>query len=137
MADGHAVAEAPIDPDARTATFRIGNWDATRDVRTIGSSMLRSEAGTTQHIWAGTIRRDPVDQPVITVADVSCNTHAGVSQHAATSANMAKLNPDLHGVRGRPVLREQRRLRRAATPLEPRSSTISASGTCTAGPGAS
>ena len=40
------------------------------------------------------VRRDPVDQPVLTVADVSCNTHAAFP-NTNYVANMAKLNPDL------------------------------------------
>ena len=52
------------------------------------------EATTGEQHWTGTIRRDPVDQPVITVADVSCNTHAAFPNPGFV-AEMAKLNPDL------------------------------------------
>ena len=85
----------------------------------------------------GTIRRDPVDQPVITVADVSCNIHAGVSERALRRQHgEAQSRPAR--VRRRPVLREHRRLRRHPRRRSTRrSSTTSASGTCTAGPGAS
>ena len=40
------------------------------------------------------MRRDPVDQPVLTVADVSCNIHAAFP-NAEYVAKMAKLDPDL------------------------------------------
>ncbi len=80
------LGEDTIHPEARTATFRIANWDASRAVP------YRVVWGEDE--WRGTIRRDPVDKPVITVADVSCNTHH-VFPNTLYVANMAKLDPDL------------------------------------------
>jgi phosphodiesterase/alkaline phosphatase D-like protein len=89
------IAEAPIDPLCRTATFRIEGWDATRDIPyRIAYTLARVGTPATGHVWTGTIRRDPVDQPVVTVADVSCNTHAAFP-NAAFVAKMASLDPDL------------------------------------------
>ncbi len=80
------LAEEPIHPDARTATFRITGWNALVDVpyRLVWRD----------HEWRGTVRRDPVERPVLTVGDVSCNIHSAFP-NAGYVANMAKLNPDL------------------------------------------
>jgi alkaline phosphatase D len=89
------IAESPIHAEARTATFRVENWDATRDVPYRLAYALRSNDGSAgDSYYAGTIRRDPVDQPVLTVADVSCNIHEAFPNVLYTG-NMARLNPDL------------------------------------------
>ena len=85
------LAEEPIHPETRTATFRLEKWDDTQDV---AYRLAYTMTAAGEHYWSGTIRRDPVDQPVITVADVSCNTHAGFPNSAFVDA-MATLNPDL------------------------------------------
>ena len=89
------VGEARIHAEARTATFRVARWDDRKDVPyrlayTLGFTNGRSE----EHFWTGTVRRDPVDKPVITVADVSCNIHQAFP-NAPYVENMAKLDPDL------------------------------------------
>jgi hypothetical protein len=95
-ADGHApIAEEPIDPLTRLATFRVERWDDTRDVPyRLAYTLVSAEGAAEERSWAGTIRRDPVDKPVITVGDVSCNTHAAFPNTALVSA-MESLDPDL------------------------------------------
>jgi len=89
------ITRETIHPEARTATFRIEVWDATRDTPYRVAYTLRSSDGTSQeHYWPGVVRRDPVDCDVLTVGDVSCNTHKAFP-NAAYTANMAKLDPDL------------------------------------------
>ena len=95
------ILYADIDPDARTATFRIEDWDTTRDVKYVLFYPVTSpptDNPTFTHsdydYWTGTIRKDPVDQPVITVADISCNTHTAFPNHEYTE-HVKKLNPDL------------------------------------------
>jgi alkaline phosphatase D len=87
--------EAQIDPVSRIATFRVEKWGAQqeRPYRLV-YKLLTTDGMSTEHIYSGTIRRDPVDQPVLTLADVSCNTHEAFPNTLFTS-NMAKLNPDL------------------------------------------
>jgi alkaline phosphatase D len=95
--DGNWITagESPIHAEARTATFRVNNWDATRNAPYRLAYTLKQSNGTnSEHFWTGTIRRDPVDQPVLTVADVSCNIHEAFPNSRYT-ANMARLNPDL------------------------------------------
>jgi alkaline phosphatase D len=89
------VGEAKIHPEARTATFRVAQWDDRTDVPYRLAYTLTLENGRSEeHFWTGTVRRDPVDKPVITVADVSCNVHQAFP-NAQYVDNMAKLDPDL------------------------------------------
>ncbi len=89
------IAEELIHPQARTATFRLENWDDKADVMYRVAYTMTSASGTTQErYWAGTVRRDPVEQPMLTVADVSCNFHAAFPNTDYVN-NLAKLNPDL------------------------------------------
>jgi alkaline phosphatase D len=89
------IGESRIHPEARTATFRVAQWDDRNDVpyRLAYTSRFRT-GRSDEHFWDGTVRRDPVDKPVVTVGDVSCNTHQAFP-NAEYVANMAKLDPDL------------------------------------------
>ncbi len=89
------IAEAKIHPQARTATFRLEKWDGTQDVPYRLVYALRFADGKDQRReWAGLIRRDPVDQPQLSVADISCNIHTAFP-NAPYVENVAQLNPDL------------------------------------------
>lgn len=63
------LADAPIDPDARTATFRVAGWSSDRDVpyRVVYAWLGRS------HTWSGIVRRDPADEPTLDLAAFSCD----------------------------------------------------------------
>ena len=89
------IAEEQIHPQSRTATFRIADWKDKRDVpyRLAYATRRKSGKNSETH-WAGTVRRDPVDKPNLSVADVSCNFHTAFPNEQFV-ANMAKLNPDL------------------------------------------
>jgi hypothetical protein len=94
-ADWKTIAEAPIHAEARCAMFRIADWDDTRDTPYRLAYALAFRGGRTEeHYWTGTIRRDPKDQAVISVADVSCNIHEAFP-NTRYLASVAKLNPDL------------------------------------------
>jgi alkaline phosphatase D len=67
------VAEAPIDPLSRTATFRVPGWDASRDV----PYRLAYALDGREHHFAGTVRRDPVDKRQLVVAGLSCMVDLG------------------------------------------------------------
>jgi alkaline phosphatase D len=89
------IAESQIHPDARTATFRIAHWSDKRDVPyRLAYHLISRDGRRNEHFWDGTVRRDPVDKPVISVADVSCNTHQAFP-NAEFVAKMATLDPDL------------------------------------------
>jgi alkaline phosphatase D len=88
------IAESPIHQEARTATFRIENWNDQRDVPyRLAYGARSTDSSVHPHYWTGTVRRDPVDQPVLTVADVSCNFHSAFP-NAPYVRNMETLNPD-------------------------------------------
>lgn len=89
------AAEALIDAEARTATFRLPDWDAGRDVPyRLVYELRRRDATATDHTWSGTIRREPVDRPVLIVADISCNIHTAFPNTALVAATAAA-DPDL------------------------------------------
>ena len=94
-ADWKTVSESPVHAEARIAAFRVEKWDATKDVPYRLAYTLQFRDGKKEeHYWTGTVRRDPVDQPVISVADVSCNIHTAFP-NAPYTASVGKLNPDL------------------------------------------
>ena len=89
------MAEATVDPVARNATFRVDGWDARADVPYRVAYALKDMGGPAQDCFLeGVVRRDPVAQPTITVADISCNAHFAFPNTACV-AGIAKLDPDL------------------------------------------
>jgi alkaline phosphatase D len=88
------VGRASIDPLARTATFRLANWDDGRDhpYRVVYALADRSGA-TTDHAFHGTIRRDPVDKPQIVVAAFTGNYDLGFP-HADVVRHVSVFKPD-------------------------------------------
>ncbi|MEZ5360836.1 MAG: alkaline phosphatase D family protein [Bryobacterales bacterium] len=88
------AAEAKIDPDARTATFRVADWDSTVDTPYRVVYTLSDTGKPVEHTFEGTIRRDPVDKPEITIADISCNAHYAFPNTACVES-VGKLDPDL------------------------------------------
>lgn len=91
------AGEEPIHTEACTATFRIEGWNDNTDTRYRLSYIQNYKSGNETrsrvYEWTGTIRRDPVDHDVVTVADVCCNIHTAFP-NAPYVANMAKLDPD-------------------------------------------
>ena len=89
------IGEATMHAEARTVAFRIANWDASNDADyRLAYTLLFRDGKKEEHYWTGRIRRDPVGQPVISVADISCNIHAAFP-NAPYVASVGKLNPDL------------------------------------------
>jgi alkaline phosphatase D len=89
------IGESLIHADARTASFRIPKWNERNDVPyRLAYTLTFSDGRGDEHFWEGIVRRDPVDKAVITVADVSCNTHQAFP-NAEFVGKMAKLDPDL------------------------------------------
>ena len=86
-----AVATATIDPEARTATFRVADWDSTVDTR------YRVVFGN--DTWEGTVRKDPVDKDEIVVAAFTGNNDLGFP-HADIVRNMRFHKPDLMAFTG-------------------------------------
>ncbi len=85
-------ASAEIDPLSRVAVFRTPyQADADRPYRL--RYALRGRKESSQHEFAGIIRREPTDADVLTVADISCNTHTAFPNTAYVE-HTRKLNPD-------------------------------------------
>jgi hypothetical protein len=70
------------------AHFRIEGWDASKDVA------YRVRHGE-QAMFDGLIRRDPVDQDVIVVANMSCNSSRTTGLRPEIIDNLKLQNPDL------------------------------------------
>jgi len=68
------VDEADILPPPFTATFRVPQWDDTRDHRFRVLYDLRARSGASAPCtWEGTIRRHPADKPTIVLAAFTGN----------------------------------------------------------------
>lgn len=88
------AAEATIDADARTATFRIADWDAAAEVPYRVVYALNDTGQRVEHTFEGTVRRDPADKAEITIANISCNAHYAFPNTECVDS-VAKLDPDL------------------------------------------
>jgi hypothetical protein len=88
------LGEQRIDADARTATFRVPNWPGSRDVpyRLVYTEKFSGAADRAAE-WAGTVRKDPVDRPLV-VAGFTGHFHTGYP-FAPVVRNVAKTNPDV------------------------------------------
>jgi len=84
------VATAPVDPLARTATFRVQGWDDSRDVPYRVTLTHEGEPRS----WAGTIRQEPGNVPEIVVAAFTGNNDLGFP-HADVVRNVRHFDPDL------------------------------------------
>lgn len=79
---------------SRTATFRVAKWDAKNDVPyRLRYLMYHKEGPHSEHFWAGTVRRDPVDRDLV-VAGFTGNTDSGFP-NLEVAGNVAIQNPDL------------------------------------------
>lgn len=89
------LAEAKIHPQARTATFRVEKWNDRVDHEyRLAYDLTMPDGREVPHYYAGIIRKDPVDKPIITVADISCNFHSAFP-NAAYVQHLKALDPDL------------------------------------------
>lgn len=89
-----AIGEETIDADARTATFRIPNWTADRDVPyRLGYSMIALDGSAKDYYWTGTVRKD-VDKAELVLAGLTCQYHYGFPYTPLVN-NLQKLDPDM------------------------------------------
>jgi len=84
------VATAPIDAFARTATFRVPDWNDKADVP---YRVVYAFQGS-DHTWAGTVRKDPVDKDTIVVAAFTGNADYLFPNNTLVRDIQAQ-NPDL------------------------------------------
>ena len=72
------VSEAPIDGMSRTATFRVENWDASRDTPyRLAYALIGPDGKPEDRYWTGTVRREPIDKESIVVAGFTGNNDEG------------------------------------------------------------
>jgi alkaline phosphatase D len=89
------VAEAPIDPLARTATFRIEGWQDDQDTPyRLVYEALGPENKQQEHYWQGTVRKDPMDKQEVVVAAFTGNNDVGFP-HNEIVRHVTTHQPDL------------------------------------------
>ncbi len=85
----------PIHTLARTATFRIADWDASRDVPyRLAYSLIGPDGKAVEHYWEGTIRHDPVEKETLVVAAFTGNQDTGFP-NAPILRNLRHHDPDV------------------------------------------
>lgn len=84
--NGRTIARAEIEPFSSTALFRVPNWNAKVD--TPYAVVFQDQR------YQGIIRRDPVDQPKIVAAALTCQFDFAFP-HADIAAALAAANPDV------------------------------------------
>ncbi len=86
------IATAKVIEDGWTALFRVENWDPTKTID------YRVAHGKTAY-FSGTIKKDPADKDVITVAAFTGNSviagHGGTIPKSDIIDNIKKIRPDL------------------------------------------
>lgn len=86
------IAESKVIEKGWIATFRIENWDSSRDIE------YRLAHGTSA-FYTGTVKKDPVDKDIIVVAAFTGNSiyprHGGDIPKSDIIENIKKLKPDL------------------------------------------
>ncbi len=88
------VATENIEPDSRTAVFKIENWDDTKDAEYRVEYFEKGKDGSeTPNYYAGTIRKDPVDSP-LKFGGLTCQFHFGFP-YTPLVKSLTKLNPDI------------------------------------------
>lgn len=85
------IASTTMDPHARTATFKVENWDATKDT---AYRVAYTMPDHRRYTYDGTVRRDPVEKPQIVVAAFTGNNDLGFP-HADIVRNVSQFRPDL------------------------------------------
>ena len=85
---------AKLDDKGWIATFRVPNWDETRDTpyRVVYRERLRG-GGERPHEWTGTIKANPAGRPLRIAAMTCQNDYA--FPYAPVAENLVKLDPDL------------------------------------------
>ncbi len=107
------AASSKIDPLARTATFRLPNWNASADAKYRVTYKMDGD-----HAFEGTVRKDPVSKAKITVAVLSCLNDFGFP-HTDLNASIQHFQPDLAAFEGDQVYERAASYGIQRAPLEP------------------
>jgi len=88
-------AVASVDSDARNAIFRVTNWPAERDVSyRVLYRTKRTDGETVRDTWSGTIRKNPDEQDVVSIADLNCQVSYSFP-YEPVAQNVAEADPDM------------------------------------------
>ncbi len=88
------VATETIEPDSRTAVFRLEDWDVSRNVDYRVEYVEKNKKGTEIKSWyQGTIRREPANRP-LKLGALTCQFTSGFP-YTPLVKNLTHLNPDL------------------------------------------
>ncbi len=89
------ISTAAVDPLACTATFRVPDWDDTKDTPYRVCWTQRFTDGKSQeHTYEGLVRKDPKDKPEITVAGYCCFMDY-LFPNAHTAEQTRRADPDI------------------------------------------
>ena len=89
-----SAGKQEIEPDSRTATFRIEDWDATGDKEYRVLFPYKDVFGEEKVFeYSGKIRKDPVDRP-LKMAAMTCQYHTGFP-YTPVVRNLELKDPDL------------------------------------------
>ncbi len=89
------VQKSPVDKDARTAVFRINNWDDSRDIPyRLVYSLYSGNGKMKEYYYTGVIRKNPVDKETFVLAAFTGNNDLGFPNTEVFEA-VKKLNPDM------------------------------------------
>ncbi len=88
------LGSAKLDPDAWVATFRIPNWDESRDAHYKLIYRERQRDGTiVPDEWNGTVRANPTGRP-LRMAGLTCQNDYGFPYEPVAN-NVEQMDPDL------------------------------------------
>lgn len=88
------VDSKTIEPDSRTAVFKLENWDDTKDVDYRVEYIEKGKNGAeAPDLYEGIIRKDPVDK-ALKLGGLTCQFHYGFPYTPLVSS-LTKLDPDL------------------------------------------
>lgn len=89
------IARSTIDPLSRTAHFRLSHWLDTEEVPyRLLYSMRTTDGKQTDHFYTGTVRKDPVGKPSISVAGFTGHKDTAFPNELLVS-NVLKHDPDV------------------------------------------
>lgn len=86
--DWKEIARSEVNDIGWSTTFRIENWDASKDIR---YRLLHGEKAR----FEGTIRKDPKDKDVIILASLNCNSKRDRGLRPEYTRNINHQDPDL------------------------------------------
>lgn len=89
-----SLGHAKLDPDAWVATFRVSNWDETRDHAYRLVYLEKStDKKTVQDTWTGKILANPSGRP-LRLGALTCQNHYGFPYEPVAN-NLLQLKPDM------------------------------------------